>query len=212
MTALAKSLTDTRMPEFLPVDTLLTAVGKELEIAAYRKKQSHFWIIAITVAILIIVMGTGVAIFCYLKRNSTTSLIYIVSEKVDRLIGDDKDQEGKVVKDIKYEELLGQINQLKEIIEGFQQKQRQDTLRRIIRREGAKMLAVTQSNDPSLLAQRPMPPAVPMPTGILNENYQGPVPAIQEQGYVAPYEKRTLFSTAPMGGFSTPPITYRRYH
>ena len=33
MTALAKILTNTAIPELLPVDTLLTAVGKELEIA-----------------------------------------------------------------------------------------------------------------------------------------------------------------------------------
>lgn len=126
---------------------------------------------------LIIVMEIGVAILWYLKKNSTTSLIDIVSDKVNALIGDNTDKQDDVTLNIRYEELLGEINQLKEVVEGFQEKQRQEALRRIIRREGAKLLAVTQPNEPSLLAQLPMTPVVPGPTGVLNESYQSPAPA-----------------------------------
>ena len=133
-----------------------------------------------------------------------------MSDKVNDLIGDNTKQ-GDVTLNIRYEELLVKINQLKEIIEGFQEKQRQDALRRIIRREGAKLLAVSQPTEPPLLAQLPMTPVVSQPCGVLNENYPTPVPKTQEQGYVSPYERRTLFSAAPVGGFRTPPITYRRY-
>ena len=63
MTTLAKHLTNPGIPEFFPVDKLLTAVGKELEIAGYRKKQFHFWIIVMVVLTLIIVVAIGVALF-----------------------------------------------------------------------------------------------------------------------------------------------------
>ena len=160
--------------------------------------------------VLIIVIGLGVAIFWYLKKNSTSSIIEIMSGKINELVGNNTKSED-VTLNIRYEEVLGEVNQLKETLEGFQQKQRQDDQRRIIRREGAKLWGASQS-EPAPLAQLPMKPTITESYGVLsNGNYPTSTPETQEQEYVPPYQKRTLFSAVPLGDFRTPPITYRRY-
>lgn len=195
MAALATGLAKIQTVEFLPVP--VTDVDTELD-TQHRTKQSNYWIIAIVILAVAVLAGGAMAVYCYCKRKAETPLFGIVKDQVDGLA------KGKTEKDDqKDQELAAHVQYLKKIMEDFNQRERQEAVRRVARNEGAKLMAATRFTalPPQPYRNSPLPLPAPMP-GSSTQGLDAPVSI----------ERRTLINTSPAPEAICSPIGYRRHY